>query len=316
MSRPSPSQLERTSVQRCRARTLTIVLIASLTVLSATAPLATAAGETTLSIAPPDDSIGVGETTTVGVVVNDVDGGAGAAEFRVSLDDPNVARITEVTLRGSGQVKKTIADEGSWIDVEYAFADTADTGSVIIAEVTIEAVGPGTTDISLGPAQGNDGAVVYDEVGSGYSVTGTNGIRFSVQGDESVGDPAPGVGSSSGQSDPDGDSTDDIDGVDRTDGDDADRSGSPDSSSDASPSESGDVSNSGETSSGSESVSSSEVTASTPERASDTGESTTFGIRLDATVLDRAASAAGGTVGAAVVIVAVVLLGLGLYRRR
>jgi hypothetical protein len=63
-------------------------------------------------------------------------------------------------------------------------------------------------------------------------------------------------------------------------------------------------------------VSSSEVTASTPERASDTGESTTFGIRLDATVLDRAASAAGGTVGAAVVIVAVVLLSLGLYRRR
>jgi hypothetical protein len=46
------------------------------------------------------------------------------------------------------------------------------------------------------------------------------------------------------------------------------------------------------------------------------GAATQFGTALDTDVLDRAAGAVGGPVGAAVAAVVVLLLGIGLRRRR
>lgn len=163
------------------ARTLAIGGVASLVILSVTAPIIAAAGGTTLSVVPESESIAPGETTTIQVVVDSTDGGAGAAEFRLALDDASTAEVVDVTVLGSARVTAEMADDASWIDVEYAFQDTADTGSVVIAEVAVKGVDTGATVIRLEPAAGNDAIAVYDEDGTGYSVTGTNSARLSVE---------------------------------------------------------------------------------------------------------------------------------------
>jgi hypothetical protein len=295
MSSPSPSRPRRT---RIRAG----AVVVALAVLSVTAPLAAAAGGTTMSLVSTDDSIGVGETTTIDVVVDDVDGGAGAAEFRVSLADTTVARLTDVTVLGSGRVEQAAADDGSWIDVKYAFVDTADTGSVTVAEVTVEGVAPGTTGVAIESAAGNSATVVYDESGVGYTVTGTNGIRLA-------------VGDAGSTADAGSDRTVPEDG---SDGSDAAGTGSSDGVSSAEPGDTAGEdasSDANEASPGSGDAASNEVTEPTPEESDDAGASTRFGVTPDPALLDRVAGALGGPVGALAAAVVVVLLGVGLRRR-
>jgi uncharacterized membrane protein len=175
-----------------QTRKLPVVLVAVALVLSSVfAPVALAAGGTTVSLDPGAESVDVGEETTFTVVVDDADGGVGAAEVGLVVDDPSVAQITDVTVLGSGVDNIDIASDGSSADVEYAFRDTADTGSVPIVEVTLEGQAAGETDVSLGAAAGNDGVLVFDEAGTGYDVTGTTGATLTVEGDEPTPEPDP-----------------------------------------------------------------------------------------------------------------------------
>ncbi len=169
-------------------RLIVAVVALSLVVPAAAAPAA-AAGATSVSIAPTDASVDVGESTTFEVVVDDAQGGVGAAEIGVAVDG-GVAEITGVEVLGSGSQAVDIADDGSSVDVEYAFRDTADSGSVTVAEVTVEGVSDGETDVSLEAAVGNDGVLIFDETGTGYDVTGTNDATLSVAGDEPEPEPA------------------------------------------------------------------------------------------------------------------------------
>jgi hypothetical protein len=168
-----------TTIPHASTRTFAVALVASLLVVSAAAPLAAAAGGTSVSVALAD-RVDVGETTTIQVVVDSADGGVGAAELRVAVADASVAEITGVTVRGSGATETDLADDGSSVDVEYAFRDTADTGSVVIAEVTLRGTERGTTDVTIAPAEGNDAVLVFDENGSGYAVTSLNGASLTV----------------------------------------------------------------------------------------------------------------------------------------
>jgi|AntRauTorcE11897_2_1112592.scaffolds.fasta_scaffold00010_123 PKD repeat protein len=168
-----------------------IVAVVALSLLApAAASPAAAAGATSVSIAPADASVDVGESTTFEVVVDDSQGGVGAAEIGVTVDG-SVAEITGVEVLGSGATNADIAADGSSADVEYAFRDTADSGSVTVAEVTVQGVSDGTTDVSLDPAAGNDAVLIFDETGTGYDVTGTNDATLSVEGDEPAPDPEP-----------------------------------------------------------------------------------------------------------------------------
>jgi hypothetical protein len=303
---------------RTGARALAVAVVASLVVLSAFAPLAAAAGGTTVSVVPADDRIETGETTTIQVVVDSADGGAGAAEFRVAVDDANTVRIVDVTVAGSGQVKETTADDGSWIDVEYAFADTADTGSVVVAEVTVEGVSAGTTGVTLEPAEGNDATVVYDENGHGYDVTGTNGVRLTVGDDDDGGS----VSRASTGSDQSEQPTGERDGTD-SDGE-SDTGGDVERVDETPPTESedGDVSSGSDSDgassgSGGETAASNDATATTPEPSIDVGTSTRFGIGWDTATIDRGVDAAGGPAVVAIGAAGVVgLIALGLRRRR
>ena len=174
---------ERCSRVAWRSRTV-VTLIALALLVSLATPLAAAAGGTTVSVTPTEDSVDVGQSTTFEVVVDDADGGVGAAEIRVALDDASVAEITDVTVLGSGSTATSFADDGSYVDVEYAFRDTADTGSVTVLEVTVDGLSEGSTAVSLAPAAGNSAVLLFDESGTGYDVTGTSGATLDVAADQ------------------------------------------------------------------------------------------------------------------------------------
>jgi hypothetical protein len=143
-----------------------------------TAPPAPPTGETTVSLEPADQTSAVGVTTTYDVVVDDAAGGVGAGEIAVTVDDDDVAEITGVDVIDGATVEKEIA--GSFAEFDYFGADTDQTGPVTVATVTVEGVDDGTTDLSIGPANGNGEVLVFDESGTGYDVTGTNGATLEV----------------------------------------------------------------------------------------------------------------------------------------
>jgi PKD repeat protein len=147
---------------------------------AAVAVPAVAAGPTTVGVSPASDSVDVGATTTVQVVVDDAQGGVGAAELRVAVADPSVARIENVTVLGTGSTDINSSDEDAYADIAYAFRDTANTGSVPIVEVTVEGVAAGETRIELGPRADNDDILVFDENGNPYDVTGSDGAAVTV----------------------------------------------------------------------------------------------------------------------------------------
>jgi len=169
---------------------IVVTAVALLVVVPVMASPAAAAGQTSVSIEPVETSVDVDQSTTFEVVVDDADGGVGAAEFSVVVDDPSVATITDVTVLGSGMTETGIAEDGSSVDVEYAFRDTDDTGSVTVAEVTIEGISDGSTGIGLAAATGNDGVLIFDEIGTGYDVTGASDATLNVAGDEPEPNPA------------------------------------------------------------------------------------------------------------------------------
>ncbi|MFC5973467.1 hypothetical protein ACFPYI_19230 [Halomarina salina] len=135
---------------------------------------------TTVSFQPTDASTAVGVSTTYQVVVDSAQGGVGAGEFRIAVDDSAIAQITDVNVLGSGSTSTELASDGSWVDVDYAFRDTPETGSVVFAEVTVEATSAGTTSLGIEPAAGNSDVLLFDEEGAGYTVTGTSGSNLEV----------------------------------------------------------------------------------------------------------------------------------------
>jgi hypothetical protein len=74
------------------------------------------------------------------------------------------------------------ADDGSWVDVEYAGADTSDSGRVTILTVTVTGRAAGSTAVSLGPSGGEGEIGIYDEEGSGYDLSSATDATLSVDG--------------------------------------------------------------------------------------------------------------------------------------
>jgi PKD repeat protein len=172
-----------TQIHMTRIRQLAVVAVALLTLVAGASVGVMAAGGTTVSIAPETADLDPGDTVTFDVVVDSADGGVGAAEIGVEVANPSVATITDLTVLGGGSQVIDVAGDGSSAEAEYAFRDTDDTGSVTIIEVTVEAQSGGETDLSIVPSTGNSDVLVFDETGTGYDVTGTNGATITVAGD-------------------------------------------------------------------------------------------------------------------------------------
>jgi hypothetical protein len=166
-----------------RGRASVTAVVAALVLFVAITGVVMAAGNTTVSVTPEAGSVDVNGTTTFRVVVDDADDGVGAAEIGIAVDDPTVAGIAEVEVLGTGETVVNVTDDGASADVEYAFRDTADNGAVAIIEVTVEGRAAGETGLAIEAAEGNDGVLVFDEDGTGYNVTGTNGADLTVGGE-------------------------------------------------------------------------------------------------------------------------------------
>ena len=164
-------------------RIATVLVVATL--LTSTAFLTAAAGDTSLTVTADSDTISVGETTTVDVIVENAEDGVGAGELAVSVDG-DIAAITDVSIGGDpGFATTTSNDDNSTVAVEYATADTSDSGAVTILTITVKGEAAGTTDVTVGPTDSNDESLLFDETGVGYDITGTESTTVTVTNDDS-----------------------------------------------------------------------------------------------------------------------------------
>jgi hypothetical protein len=130
-----------------------------------------------VSLAPLSSEISVDDTTTYGLVVDDAQNGVGAYTATVSLEDASVGSITDVTLHGSssGQTETVeTAEDGSSARINAALMDTADTGSVTVATVTVEGTAAGSTTLSTSVD------ALANEEANRYDVTQTNFVLLTV----------------------------------------------------------------------------------------------------------------------------------------
>ncbi|WP_318570743.1 PGF-pre-PGF domain-containing protein [Salinigranum marinum] len=139
--------------------------------------IATAAGSIDVSLVPETRSLDVGDATTVDVMVESASGGVGSYDLQVVVGDSAVATVTAATAAGGPSYENTaVFDGGKRADIVATGADTADTGTVTVASVTVEATGSGSTPLSLRVTD------VSDEDGVSYTVSDTPGATVSVSG--------------------------------------------------------------------------------------------------------------------------------------
>ncbi|RAW46972.1 hypothetical protein DQW50_00875 [Halorubrum sp. 48-1-W] len=143
------------------------------TVAIETAP----APETAVSLRPDAATVDERDSATYDVVAEGADGGVGAYDFTLTVDDSRIASISDVAVPGNSTVSATrLDDDGASVDATGRLTDTNASGNVTIATVTVDGDAVGTSDIGLTTnALGTDA----DE---SYNVTGTNGASITVEG--------------------------------------------------------------------------------------------------------------------------------------
>jgi hypothetical protein len=155
-----------------RATIRRLVVLAAAVAVVAAGPAA-GAGETTVRLVPDADRVDAGGTTTVDVVVTDVDGGVGA--LNVTVTAGGGASITDASVGGgAGLTSVETAPDGSAVRVVAAILDTDDTGSATVATLTVEADAAGTADLAVRVTE------LADETGETYDVTAAEGASLTV----------------------------------------------------------------------------------------------------------------------------------------
>jgi hypothetical protein len=168
-----------------RFRQTISVAVAALVVLSMGTGVATAAGNTDLSVTLETETLASGQTTTVSVVLDSTNGGVGSGQLQVSLTDPSVAEITDITVGSSPAFKSDpiFAQDDSSVQASYIGDTTSQTGPVTVAEVTIEATAEGSTGIEIsGPPDIADGALTFgDQSGQSYTIDNIGSATLTVE---------------------------------------------------------------------------------------------------------------------------------------
>jgi len=136
---------------------------------------AEAAGSTTVALSPASASVETTNSTQYAVVVESADGGVGSLDISVAVADGAVANVSTASITGSGQFETVdrAADNDS-VRLTATGMDTADSGAVEVATVTLVGVEAGTTDVSLTVTS------LGDENGSAYDVDTTEDATLSV----------------------------------------------------------------------------------------------------------------------------------------
>jgi len=138
----------------------------------------TPAPETAVYLRASDSTVEVGETVAYDVVVANASASVGGHVSVVSVDDPEVASITEVSLRrnqSADAADVSIADDGSSANITATPMIADDADSVVVATVTLTGDDVGTTDIGLRVDE------LSTEAGDAYDVTAASGSEITVE---------------------------------------------------------------------------------------------------------------------------------------
>lgn len=134
---------------------------------------------TAMSLSPAAAELMAGDTHDFDVVVEDADGGVGAYNVTVSVDDPSVATIGAATIADDPQSSTVeFADDNSSVTFTAEQLNTDDTGEVTIGTVTTEAEASGTTGLSLAVT------ALGDEAGISYDIGDVSGATLTVTDDD------------------------------------------------------------------------------------------------------------------------------------
>jgi len=174
---------ESMTATRERVAVLAVLCIIGGFAVATTGGVAAAAGSTSVELSGglsiPGDQVRVGEKVSVRVLVTDASDGVGSYDVTVSSGDTAVAEIVAVRPLGDPSRNVTDVTPGS-ATVSGIGVETRDGSDVAIVEVTLRAVGSGTANLSLSVD------ALGDETGRSYTVSGTSGVSFDVEGCQPV----------------------------------------------------------------------------------------------------------------------------------
>lgn len=151
----------------------TVLLCGALLAIAAIAGPAAAAEETELVLEPADQAVETGDVAAYDVVVTDAQGGVGSFDLAVTVEDPAVAEVANVSYADDPAFTNRPSD-GQTAQLAATGMDTPNGGSVRVATVEVAATDAGSTALSLSVSD------VADESGRSYDVTGTGGATLSV----------------------------------------------------------------------------------------------------------------------------------------
>ena len=129
-------------------------------------------------LSPERAQVQSGGATTFDVVVEGADGGVGAWNLTVAIGTVEVATLTDVELAGDpAQASKRVlgTNAKSTVDVRATGAETAQSGTVTVATVTVSGETAGTAAVSVSVD------ALATASGEAYTVTGTSGATVTVE---------------------------------------------------------------------------------------------------------------------------------------
>jgi len=131
-------------------------------------PLELGSLDSAVSIVPTSQQVTTTNTTTFDIVVENATGGVGAWTLNVTQSGEATANITNVTLNGAPEQQTvSIAANNDSVSIEAAGGDTADTGRVTVATITVAGDEIGTSVLDLNVTS------VETEAGFTYNLTAT-----------------------------------------------------------------------------------------------------------------------------------------------
>ncbi|AJF27941.1 hypothetical protein SG26_19445 (plasmid) [Haloarcula sp. CBA1115] len=132
------------------------------------------AGTTSVVVQPSTDTVTVGNTTTVDIVVTSTTDGVGSLDLDIASTNGSVATVSNTSVAGNPETVQS-AEEANGVRIAATGMDTADSGSISVVSVTLTGEAAGTSDVDLTVA------AVGDESGTAYNVTSVRDGTLTVE---------------------------------------------------------------------------------------------------------------------------------------
>jgi len=143
------------------------------------AGIAMGAGTTSVVVQPSTDTVTVGNTTTVDIVVTSTTDGVGSLDLDIASTNGSVATVSNTSVAGNPETVQSV-EEANGVRIAATGMDTADSGSISVVSVTLTGKAAGTSDVDLTVA------AVGDESGTAYNVTSVRDGTLTVESGENA----------------------------------------------------------------------------------------------------------------------------------